>query len=168
MTDMNTLTTARGRPAWTWLALSLSTVLNLFLLGVIAGHFLGRSGPPELAMTPMTRAVERAEAVLGPADAAAFRAALDRGGPRYAQSAEQVTAARRALAQQIAAEPFDPRATSQALAAWRTSWDRFVGDLSGPLIDALSSISPQGRRRLVDARRERIEDKQGIAGPVSP
>lgn len=165
---MNTRTNARARAAWSWLALSLSTVLNLFLLGVIAGHFLGRSAPHEVSLTPMARALERAEAVLDPADAAAFRAALDRDGPRYAQSAEQVAAARRALARQIAAEPFNPRAASQALAVWRTSWDRFVGDLSGPLIDALSSISPEGRRRLVDAGRERRQGKQGVAGPISP
>jgi uncharacterized membrane protein len=165
---MNTLTNIRTRPAWPWLALSLSTLLNLFLLGVIAGHFLVRGNAGELAATPMARAVERAEAVLGPADAAAFRAALDRGGPRYGQSAAQVTAARRALARQIAAEPFDPRATSQALAVWRTSWDRFVGDLSGPLVDALGSISPEGRRRLVDARRQRLGDKQDPMDPVSP
>lgn len=165
---MNTLTHTRARPAWIWLALALSTVLNLFLLGVIAGHFLGRGGQREVALTPMARALERAEAVLSPADAAAFRATLDREGPRFGQSAEQVTAARRALARQIAAEPFDPRATSQALAVWRASSDRFVGDLSGPLIDALASISPEGRRRLVDARRERLEGKQGVAGPRSP
>lgn len=168
MTNMNTFTHTRARPPWPWLALSLSTVLNLFLLGVIAGHFLGRGAPPEAPIAPMARALERAEAVLGPADAAAFRAALNRDGPRYAQSAEQVTAARRALARQIAAEPFDPRAASQALAVWRTSWDRFVGDFSGPLIDALSSISPEGRRRLIDAGRERREGKQGVAGPIPP
>jgi len=168
MTDMNTSTNTRGRPARPWLALALSTVLNLFLLGIIAGHFLGRGGSREIAVTPMARAVERAEAELGPADAAAFRAALDRGGPRYAQSAALVASARRELARQIAAQPFDPRATSQALAVWRTSWDRFVGDFSGPLIDALAAISPQGRRRLVDARRQRLEDRQGVAGPISP
>ncbi|MGB6486299.1 MAG: hypothetical protein WBE91_05395 [Steroidobacteraceae bacterium] len=94
---------------------------------------------------------------------------LERHGEHMDDAADLLArSARRALARQIAAAPFDPRATSQALAAWRTSWDRFVGDLSGPLIDALASISPQGRRRLVDARRERIEDKQGVAGPVSP
>lgn len=163
---MQTLTDTRSRPAWPWVALSLSTILNLFLLGLVAGHFLG--GPRDVSLTPMARAAERAEAVLGPKDAAAFRAALDRGGPRYGQSAEQVAAARRALARQIAAEPFDPRATSQALAAWRTSWDRFVGDFSGPLIDALAAISPEGRRRLIDARRARLEHGQDAGGPISP
>jgi uncharacterized membrane protein len=164
---MKTVTDTRGRPTWRWLALSLSTVLNLFLLGVIAGHFLGGGRPREVSITPMARAVERAEAALDPADAAAFRAVLDRDGPRYARSAEQVAAARRELARQIAAEPFDPRATSQALAVWRTSWNRFVDDFSGPLVDALAAISPEGRRRLIDARRQQL--KRGDApGPISP
>lgn len=162
---MQTATDARAKLDRTWLALSLSIVLNLFLLGVIAGHFLG-GGSREVTITPMARAVERAEAVLDPADAAAFRAALDRGKPRYIQSAEQVAAARRALARQIVAEPFDPRATTQAFAVWRTSWDRFVGDFSGPLIDALAAVSPAGRRRLIDARKERLERRQGAAGQV--
>jgi len=165
---MNNPTDARSRFDRIWLALSLSTILNLFLLGVIAGHFLGGAGARELSITPMAGAVARAEAALGPADAAAFRAALARDRPRYAQSAEQVAAARRALVRQILAQPFDPRAATQALAAWRTSWDRFVGDFSGPLIDALAAISPAGRRRLIDARRERLERKQSAAGQPSP
>jgi uncharacterized membrane protein len=152
----------------TWLALSLSVVLNLFLLGLVAGHLLGGSGTREISMAPMARAVERAEAVLGPADAAAFRAALERDRPRYAGSAVQIALARRALARQLVAEPFDPRAATQALAVWHTSWDRFVDDFSGPLIDALGAISPQGRRRLVDARRERLERGQDAGGAISP
>ncbi|MGH8202135.1 MAG: periplasmic heavy metal sensor [Steroidobacteraceae bacterium] len=164
---MQNLTDTRARPTWSWVALSLSTILNLFLLGVIAGHFLG-GGQREVSLTPMARAVERAQAVLGPKDAAAFRAALERDKPRYAQSADQVAAARRALARQIARSPFDPAAANQALAAWRTSWDRFVGDFSGPLIDALAAISPEGRRRLIDARRARLERGRDGSGPISP
>jgi Heavy-metal resistance len=92
---------------------------------------------------------------------------LARDRPRFAPSAEQVGAARRALARQIAAEPFDPRAAAQALAAWRASWDRFMDDFSGPLIEALSSISPEGRSRLIDMRRQMrrrgLERKPGAA-----
>jgi len=168
---MKTPTHTRTRPDWPWLALSLSIVLNLFLLGIIAGHVLGhRVRAPRLAVagTPMTRALARAEAELDPRDAAAFRAALDRDKAGYAQAAQQVTAARRAVARQIAAQPFDPRAAAQALDAWRASWDRFMGDFSGPLIDALSSISPEGRRRLIDARREQLEGQQRADGRVAP
>ena len=165
---MKTVIQTGAKFDWPWVALSLSLILNLFLLGVIAGHFLARGGRREVAITPMAGAIERAEAALSPADAAAFRAALERDRPRYVQSADQVAAARRALMREIAAEPFDRRAASQALDAWRTSWDRFIGDFNGPLIDALAAISPQGRRRLIDVRRERLERRQGVVGPGSP
>jgi uncharacterized membrane protein len=164
---MNNVTDAPARFDRTWLALSLSVILNLFLLGVIAGHFLRGAGAREISITPMAGAITRAEAALSPADAAAFRAVLARDRPRYAQSAEQVAAARRAFIRQILAQPFDPRAASQALDAWRTSWGRFVGDFSGPLIEALSAISPQGRRRLIDARRQRHERARRSAGQPS-
>lgn len=165
---MNNVTETRERFDRTWLALSLSVILNLFLLGVIAGHFLRGAGAREISITPMAGAVARAEAALDPADAAAFRAALERGRPRYVQSAEQVAAARSAVVRQILAQPFDPRAASQALEVWRTDWDRFVGDFSGPLIEALAAISPQGRRRLIDARRERLEHRELPAVRPSP
>lgn len=162
---MNTATDRPGSFDWRWLALSLSLLCNVFLAALIAGHFLSRRiGPAAIpfATTPMTRALERTQAILSPRDAAAFRAVLVRDRSRYLQSALRVAAARRELGRQIAAEPFDPSAASQALAAWRTSWNAFVDDFSGPLIDALSAISPEGRRRLVAERRAR-EQRSGSA-----
>lgn len=160
---MNTSTDRRGSFDWRWLALSLSLLCNVFLAALIAGHFLSRRiGPAAspIASAPMARALERAQAILSPQDAASFREALVREKSRYLQSALRVAAARRQLGRRIAAEPFDPRAAGQALAAWRVSWNGFVGDFSGPLIDALSAISPEGRRRLVAERRAR-EQRSG-------
>ena len=156
---MNTDTTDRRSSVdWRWLPLSLSLVCNIFLAALIAGHFLNHRVRPvglPTGVTPMAGALERAQAVLSAQDAAKFRAVLESEKPRYAQAARQVTDARRALGREIAADPFDPRAASQALAAWRASWNLFVDEFSGPLIDALAAISPEGRRRLVLARRAR-------------
>lgn len=155
---MNTAIDRRGSFDWRWLALSLSLLCNVFLAAVIAGHFLGRRiGPAGIPFgaTPMARALERTQAILSPQDAAAFRAVLVRDRSRYLQSALRVAAARRELGRQVAADPFDPRAASQALAAWSASWNGFVSDFSGPLIDALAAISPDGRHRLVAERRAR-------------
>lgn len=153
---MNTVTDRRSSLDWRWLALSL--VCNVFLAALIAGHFLSPRVRPvrfSIGATPMTRALERAQDILTPQDAATFRAVLERDQPRYAQAARRVAEARRALERQIAAEPFDPQAASRALAAWRASWNGFVDDFSGPLVDALAAISPAGRSRLVTARRAR-------------
>lgn len=167
---MNTVTDPRAGFDWRWLALSLSLVCNVFLAAVIAGHFLSRR-VGTLAVptggTPLARALERTQAILPAKDAAAFRAVLERDKPRYAEAAIQVAVARGALEREIAAEPFDPRAASQALSAWRTSWNGFVDDFSGPLIEALSAISPEGRRRLVLARRAR-EQHPGRASSPPP
>lgn len=156
---MNTVTDRRSSPAWRWLALSL--FCNIFLAALIVGHFLSTRMRPAgfpIGATPMVRALERAEAILPPQDAATFRGVLEHDKPRYAQAAQQVAAARAALERQLAAEPFDPRAASQALTAWRVSWNGFVEDFSGPLIDALAAISPRGRSRLLASRRAREED----------
>jgi len=167
---MNTVTDPRARFDWRWLALSLSLVCNVFLAAVIAGHFLSRRAVPvalPTGGTPLARALERTQAVLPAQDAATFRAVLERDKSRYARSAIQVAIARRALEREIAAEPFDPQAASQALAAWRTSWNGFVDDFSGPLIEALAAISPEGRSRLVLARRAR-EQRSGKASASPP
>lgn len=164
---MNTVTDRSSSPDWRWLALALSLVCNVFLAASIAGHFLGARVRPaniSLGATPMARALESAEASLSPQDAATFRAVLARDKPRYAQAAQQASEARRTLERQLAAEPFDAHAASQALAAWRVSWNGFVEDFSGPLIDALAAISPEGRSRLLASRRAREQEP----GPGSP
>lgn|SRR5690348_13797693 len=164
---MNTVTDRRSRLDRRWLALALSLLCNVFLAALIAGHLLGQRVRPvrfSIGATPMARALERAEGILSPQDAAVFREVLQRDRPRYAPAALQVAEARRGLERQIAAQPFDPRAASQALAAWRTSWNGFVDDFSGPLVDALAAISPEGRRRLVASRRAREQQ----AGRDSP
>ena len=166
---MNTVTDRRSTLNWPWLALALSLLCNVFLAALIAGHFLStRVRPVGFAMgaTPTARALERAEAVLSQQDAATFRAVLERDKPRYAQAAQQAAAARRALERQLATEPFDQRAARQALAAWRVTWNGFVEDFSGPLIEALAAISPAGRSRLLASRRAR-EQEPGADSPLT-
>src|SRR6185312_4237192 len=108
---MNTVTDPRARFDWRWLALALSLVCNVFLAAVIAGHFLSRRIGPvgvSIIVSPMTRALERTQAILSPQDAATFRTVLLRDRSRYAQAALRVAATRRELGRQIAAQTFDP------------------------------------------------------------
>jgi uncharacterized membrane protein len=163
---MNTATDRRAGFDWRWLALSLSLVCNVFLAAVIAGHFLARRAGTiavPAGGTPLARALERTQAILPAKDAATFRAVLERDKPRYARAAIQVALARRDLERAIAAQPFDPEAARQALATWRNSWSGFVDDFSGPLIDALAAISPEGRSRLVIAHRAREQRSRGAS-----
>jgi Heavy-metal resistance len=147
--------------SWRRVALPLSLLLNLFLVALIAGHLLRRHlNEAGLGTVPLARALVKAEASLSPSDAAAFDAVIRRDAPRYAASARAFGQARRALERQILAQPFDRDAAREALAAWQASWNRFLDDFGGPLVDALAQVSPEGRQKLIAARRRASSDPQ--------
>lgn len=137
--------------------LPASLLLNLFLIALIGGHLLRRDAhQASLAAAPMplARALAAAESTLSPADAAAFGTVMRRESPHVAESVRQIAEARRALGRQIMAEPYDAKATRDAMAAWQASWNHFFEQISNPLVDALGQISPEGRQKLVDERRK--------------
>jgi uncharacterized membrane protein len=157
---MNASTEPRPRSDWRLLALTASVIVNLFLAALVAGHLLRTRAYRErlpAENTPMARELARVESALPPRDAAAFGRVIEQDKPQFAAAAQELLAARRALQRQIAADPFDAHAASEALSAYRESWGRFVSDFGGPLIDALSQVSPQGRHQLVAARRKARE-----------
>lgn len=137
---------------WRRIALPASIVLNLFLIALIGGHLFQARRIATNAETPLVRALARAEATLPPRDATAFAAAMRRDAPRFAAAQKQLTQARQELQRQIAAEQFNQADVRQALEAWQSAWNHFFDDFSTPLIDALSQVSPEGRRKLVAAR----------------
>ncbi len=146
---------AAKRPArWNWsrIVLTASLLLNLFLVALIGGHLLRSGGGEAGSGSPLARALARAEATLPPRDAAAFGAVIRRDAPHYEAAARQLGEARRELGLQISAEPFNQDGVRQALATWRSAWNRFFDDFSGTLVEALAQVSPQGRRKLVAER----------------
>ena len=96
------------------------------------------------AQPPLAAALAKVQATLSTPDAAAFTAVLHRDAPGFLMAAQQFDDARAQLAHQITAEPYNPEAVRQALAVWQVSWNHFMDDFSGPLVDALARISPQG------------------------
>jgi uncharacterized membrane protein len=142
----------QARQGWRRIALPASIVLNIFLVALIGGHLL--RGRPVIAPgeNPLARALANAEASLSPSDAAAFRQVMRSDTPRFADAAQQLAAARRAVAQQIAAEPFNADAVHQALTRWQMALNSFFDAFSDPLVDALAKVSPDGRRRLIAER----------------
>lgn len=144
-------------PAWRRFALPVSVILNLFFVALIGGHVLRtRMDERAAASAPLMRALANADAILSAPDAAAFNAVMRHDAPRYVEAAHQLEAARDQLERQITAEPYNPAAVRQALAAWQLSWDRFMGDIGDPLVDALAQVSPEGRRKLVAVRRAHV------------
>ena len=135
------------------LALSISVVLNLFLLALVGGHFL-RASRSELPAMPVARALARAQATLSPQDAAAFGAVVRRDAPRYVGAWREIVTARRQLEQVLAADPYDKAKAQQAFATWHEAWNQYVDKLGDTLIDGMSQISPEGRRKLIALRRQ--------------
>ena len=97
-------------------------------------------------------------------DAERFRAVLARDAPQFMPEASELAAARRRVEAAVLAEPFDKEAVTAAIGAWRADWNRFVPDFTGPLVDALASISPSGRRAMVVSERGR-QPIPGIRNP---
>lgn len=140
-----------GAPRWRRIALLASLGLNLFLLALIGGfvwHHRSVQGG-----TPLMRALARAEASLPKKDAAAFDAVIKRDAPRVEPAQHQLAQARQELQQLIAADDFDRTAVQRALTNWGSAWNRFFGEFSNTLVDALSQVSPEGRRKLIEERR---------------
>lgn len=141
-------------PRWRRIALPVSLILNVFFIALIGAH-LWRIREGEAAYgAPLARALRNAEAVLAPEDAAAFSAVIQHEAPQYIEAAQQLRAARQALRRQITAERFNPETAQQAFAGWQVAWSRFMGDVRGPLVDALAKVSPEGRRKLIAERRK--------------
>lgn len=143
----------RDRPIWRRIVLPASLVLNIFLIALIAGHLVHRHAHGMHDGSFLKRALMSAEASLSPQDAAAFGAIIRRDATRYGEAAAQLVKSREDLEKQIATEPFDKEAVKRAFMASRESWSRFTDDFGETLVDALASISPEGRHRLIMERR---------------
>lgn len=141
---------------WRNTVLFLSLALNLFLAALIGAHMLRAQilRHDFASQTPLQRALLQAEAALSPPDRTIFDKTLLAGEPGFAQAADQVAMARHNLAAVLLSQPYDPAATATAMNAWQQSWLQFQSAFRTPLLNALDAISPQGRRALVEARRQ--------------
>jgi uncharacterized membrane protein len=140
-------------PRWRRIALPVSIVLNLFLLAVIGGHVWHNRRAEAAGGMPLTRFLANVEASLPARDAAAFGEVIKRNAPHYGEDGLKLLEARKALAGEITAEPYDQARVRQALANWRAAWNQFMDDFGDTLVEALGQVSPEGRRKLIAERR---------------
>jgi uncharacterized membrane protein len=148
-------------PRWRRIVLPASIILNLFLLAVIGGHIWHAHTQGTGFRMPLARVLEHAEEILGPQDAAAFGAVMRRDSSHYADAAQKLREARRELDRQIVAQPFNPAATRHALADTQAAWSHFLDDFSGTLVDSLSQVSPEGRRKLISETQSTVRATPG-------
>ena len=140
----------RGR-SWR-IALGLSVIFNLFFIAIIGGHIWRNRIVDVGGKAPFAVVLAHAEAGLTPEDAKAFDAAIRQGAPQYVEAARRLRRARLAVRDQVMAESFDSQKAQAALADWQTAWNAFMNAFDPSLIEALSKVTPDGRRQLVAQR----------------
>ncbi|WP_342627939.1 periplasmic heavy metal sensor [Nguyenibacter vanlangensis] len=146
-----------GRRVRRWV-LAGSVLLNLFLAAVVGGQYLRHRTEGAHQATALATFLQNATEHLSPADAAAFRSVLWQDAPRYVQAHENLARARADIDNQLLAPHFDAAATRAAMARWQAAWNGFVGDFSDALVEAISHLSPEGRRTLVNSAPHRKTD----------
>jgi len=129
-----------------------SLALNMFLLGAMVSHG-GPHGPPHGPPDPR-HLVERLAADLPAADAAILWQAYEAHRPtldaRHAHDPRD--AMRQAIQDGLRADPFDPEALIGRLAEIDQDEQRFHRHIERHLIDAIATMSPEGRHRLAAFR----------------
>ena len=161
---MSGTTVERTRRRW-WrrVAFGGSVVLNLFLLAHLGGQILRPT--LGLGQRPMfTMVLTEAEARLPPDDAQRFRAVMQHDAPTYMVAAHGLAQSRERIYQLMTAEPFDPVALRSQIATWRGNWSSFTDTFSDALVDAMTQISPAGRRMLVGV----IAEQRGASLAAKP
>jgi uncharacterized membrane protein len=148
---MSSALAARRSPTRGYL-FGLSVALNVFLVALIAAHLvrpsLAPAAPPR-GGGPLGRLI----AQLPPDEADKVRAVLDRERPSYQAARDKVSAAHREVGAAIGRTPYDEAAVRSALADWQASWHEFSTRFNIVFLDAVRTLSDQGRARLADAAR---------------
>ena len=125
--------------------------LNVFLVALVVAH-LARSGWRPRRAT-QRRPLGRIIAQLPPDEADKVRSVLDRERPSYQAARDKVSAAHREVAAAIGQTPYDEAAVRSALADWQASWHEFSTRFNLVFLDAVRTLSDQGRARLANAAR---------------
>lgn len=144
------MTLVRSRGGRIWL-LRISLAFNAFFVALIVAHMLRPHLEPPHPAPETSGIVARLTAALPPQDAAQFRARLDARRGDFDPQRARIDAARQALLEAIARDPFDPDAVRQALADYQQSWRDFTGHFNPAFLAALEAVSPAGRAQLAAA-----------------
>ncbi len=135
------------REPWRTRLLWLSIAGNLFSATLIGAHLAaGRPpGPPGLA-----GAAERMARDLPSADAARFRATLDRERPWYDMARRRMAEARADLSHSIAQNPYDEAVVRERMVVFQARWAETSGRFGESLLTAIGTLSPEGRAKLAE------------------
>ncbi|MGY4801238.1 periplasmic heavy metal sensor [Teichococcus aerofrigidensis] len=148
------------RPSRSWLlrgALGASLGASL-ALNLVLGYLL-QAGPQR--GPDVDRAQARIERVLSEPDRLVFHRAMEAGRPEFQAALREHRQGRPAVAEALAAEPFDPEALRAAMAQSRARWQSFSTSFENSMIQGFAAMSPEGRRRVAEDMRGRGGQRSG-------
>ena len=144
------------REPWRTRLLFISFGINLLLIPTVASHLWPRRPPitPGLPRTEMI--INHMAADLPPADAVLLRETMERHLGDIEAARVQMLAARGAMSRAIGRAPYDPAAVEATMHRWQAAWQNWSETLGQGMVDALPSLSDQGRMALAEqGRRQR-------------
>ena len=138
-------------------SLFASILLNLFLAAaLVAPQFMHHRpfGPMALTLPHGGFMVENMARVLNPEDAAAFKEAYNAEAEALQQGRDDMREAAEKLTNAFEADPADPVAMQTALDHLKLAHGRLHAALGKMLQDVHAKLSPEGRHRLAELKRD--------------
>ncbi|MEL6661789.1 MAG: periplasmic heavy metal sensor [Pseudomonadota bacterium] len=157
---------ARVFPLW----LSVSVLVNILLVGLIAGYLIGRPDEGPRRGEQGSPAMMRSEIALGrgilevtPRNerrelSQSFRRAMATSGGQLRDRLQ----ARARLLESLNAEPFDPEAATEALQLLQDADVRLQDAAHEQIVDALGDLSPEQRAALAARISEQAAMRRGM------
>ena len=151
----------RPRRPWFTILLIGSLGLNVFLGGLLAGHWVaGLSEPRAMAFgqprgpgaPPGRMITDRMAAALPADDRPRFEAIMAKHRPAVTEAAARFHEARDKVRDVLAKEPFDPAALDRAFAEQRERNTALQVAIQTSIAEAASNLPPEARQRLADWR----------------
>jgi uncharacterized membrane protein len=147
----------------------VSLCINLFLVGLMAGHWIygpgmfGHGGPdgPRRGIEAMISGVPEG---LRPM----IKEKFDAAKPQFQAQREKIRTARDKLAAAATADPFDPAAFDQAFGDFQQAMDGMGAIAHQTIREILPQIPAEQRKQLVDKWSKRWGLKGGPDGPDGP
>lgn len=138
---------------WLVTGLGFSLLVNVFLIGIVAGHFFASRGHqlPGVARALVPAVNVRA---LPPDERQQFRDAMIPYRPEILAARNDARKTRQAAEADIVAADFDRSKAVADLAAMRQATSRLQELVQDALVEALSKISPASRTALVIRNRQ--------------
>lgn len=149
---------APPRRPWITILLIASLGLNVFLGGLLAGHWF--AGPQAVVFgqprspgaSPSRMITDRMAAALPAEDRPRFEAVMAKHRPTVAEAAARFHEAREKVRDVLAKEPFDRAALDQAFAEQREGNAALQIAIQSSISEAAASLTPEARQRLADWR----------------